>query len=339
MLSTKTDAQELSNEDFVAIRDYIHERSGIYFAENKKYIIENRLIRRMGDLGVKSYRDYFYLVKYDTSYKEFNYLMNLITTNETSFFRNPPQLKAFAKEVLPLIRAEKEAAGKKRIRIWSAGCSTGEEPYTLAMILKEEIPELDNWDVEILANDISEQVLYSARKGIYGESTLRSTDKYIVQKYFTHEPEGYRISDDIKRLVKLSHGNLSDTRKLSMFRDMDIVFCRNVMIYFSDEVKKNIVRQFYNSLVPGGYLFIGHSESLHGISKAFKLSYFKNALVYRKEPATVRKSTPTGEATAARTAQKQPVFARTGGVQRVAQRTSDTLKKLEKMKELLAAKR
>jgi chemotaxis protein methyltransferase CheR len=321
----------------------------MYFAENKKYIIENRLIKRMRDLGVKSYRDYFYLVKYDMSHKEFNQLMNLITTNETSFFRNPPQLKAFAKEVLPLVRAEKEAAGKKQIRIWSAGCSTGEEPYTLAMILKEEIPELDSWNVEILANDISEQVLYSARKGIYSEMTLRSTDKYIVQKYFTREPEGYKISEDIKKLVKLSHGNLSDTHKLSMFRDIDIVFCRNVMIYFSDEVKKNIVRQFYNSLVQGGYLFIGHSESLHGISKAFKLSYFKNALVYKKEPATVRKSTPTGETTVAKTVRTQPVTAQPARthqiaatserVRRVTQRTSGTLEKLEKMKELLAAKR
>ncbi len=349
MLPTNTDVQKLSDEEFVAIRDFIHERSGIYFAENKKYIVENRLIRRMSELGVKSYKDYFYLIKYDTTHKEFNHLMTLITTNETSFFRNPPQLKAFAKEVLPLITKEKKAAGNKRLRIWSAGCSTGEEPYTLAIILKEEMPDLSNWSVDILGNDISERVLYAARKGIYGEATLRSTEPRIVQKYFTREPEGFRISDEVKKLVKLSHGNLSDTRKLGVFRNIDIVFCRNVMIYFSDDVKKNIVRQFYTSLLPGGFLFIGHSESLHGISKAFKLSYFKNALVYRKEPARTGRSSlsarvsatgaTAGNSVAARGTATHAATSTTDRASSIAERTSDTLKKLEKMREMLAAKR
>jgi chemotaxis protein methyltransferase CheR len=320
MIGTKSNIQELKAEDFVAIRDFIHERSGIFFAENKKYIVENRLSKRMADLGVKNYKDYFYLIKYDTSQKEFNTLMNLITTNETSFFRNPPQLKAFSDEVLPLIVKEKEVSKQRKLRIWSAGCSTGEEPYTLSIILLEKIRDAASWQIEILANDISEQVLYAARTGVYNDMSLRSTERFIIEKYFTREPEGYRVSDDVKRLVKLSHMNLTDFKKMAMFKDIDILFCRNVMIYFSDDVKRNIVRHFYGSLRPGGYFFIGHSESLHGISKSFKLAYFKNALVYQKEAS----------ATAAAVSERREA---------VSERTQSTLRTLEAMQKLLASKR
>jgi chemotaxis protein methyltransferase CheR len=322
MIGTKSNIQELKAEDFVAIRDFIHERSGIFFAENKKYIVENRLSKRMADLGVKNYKDYFYLIKYDTSQKEFNTLMNLITTNETSFFRNPPQLKAFSDEVLPLIVKEKEVSKQRKLRIWSAGCSTGEEPYTLSIILLEKIRDAASWQIEILANDISEQVLYAARTGVYNDMSLRSTERFIIEKYFTREPEGYRVSDDVKRLVKLSHMNLTDFKKMAMFKDIDILFCRNVMIYFSDDVKRNIVRHFYGSLRPGGYFFIGHSESLHGISKSFKLAYFKNALVYQKEASATAAAAAVSERREA-----------------VSERTQSTLRTLEAMQKLLASKR
>lgn len=341
MFSSSSSVQELKQEDFLAIRDYIHERSGIFFAENKKYIIENRLTKRMNELGVKTYKDYFYLMKYDTTQKEFNTLMNLITTNETSFYRNPPQLKAFSDEVLPLILEEKTEAKSKRLKIWSAGCSTGEEPYTIGMILNEKIRDINSWQIEILANDISEKVLYAARKGIYNDMTLRATDRFLVEKYFTREPEGHRISDDIKRLVKFSHMNLTDTKKMSMFRDVDIIFCRNVMIYFSDEVKKNIVRQFYHSLRPGGYFFIGHSESLHGISKSFKLVYFKNALVYNKEKSTGTAGAAATSAAAGVGARKSlaEIAASRPQNKTVAGKTTSTLKTLDEIQRLLAAKK
>jgi len=341
MFSSSSNVQELRQDDFVAIRDFIHERSGIFFAENKKYIIENRLTKRMTELGVKTYKDYFYLMKYDTTQKEFNTLMNLITTNETSFFRNPPQLKAFSEEVLPLIMDGKNKAKNKKLRIWSAGCSTGEEPYTIGIILRESIRDISSWQIEILANDISEQVLYAARRGIYNDVTLRSTDRFIVEKYFTREPEGHRISDDIKRFVKFSHMNLTDYKKMSMFRDVDVVFCRNVMIYFSEEVKKNIVRQFYHSLKPGGYLFIGHSESLHGISKSFKLVYFKNALVYNKEAAggtTVSTAATAASGAGARKSLAEITASRTQN-KTVAGSTTKTLKTLDEIQRLLAAKK
>jgi chemotaxis protein methyltransferase CheR len=341
MLQTDNLTLELSNEDFVTFRDFIHEKSGIYFAENKKYLVENRLSKRMSTLGLKSFSDYFYQVKYDTSLKEFNMLMNLVTTNETSFYRNPPQLACFQLEVLPLIIEQKKKEGQpKRLRIWSAGCSTGEEPYTLGMILLDVLGEKNDWNIEIIANDISENVLYAARTAVYGEMSLRTTPPQIINKYFTRDGDKYLVTDNVKRMVKFTHLNLSDRRKMSMMTDMDFVFCRNVMIYFSDDIKKQIVKGYYSSLRPGGYLYIGHAESLHGISKSFKLVYFKNGLVYFKEAGAVSdaeapEAVPV-QATAGRT------FA--GAVAKTAVNTRDitgtntaTMDKLRKIQELLAS--
>jgi chemotaxis protein methyltransferase CheR len=287
---------EMSLDEFKTIRDFIHEKSGIFFAENKMYLVKNRLQKRMGELDIKTVRDYFYHVKYDVSLKEFNRLMVLMTTNETSFFRNEPQLKSFSDEALPLIVKEKqEARSSRSIRIWSAGCSTGEEPYTLAIILLELMKNHPGWTAEIIANDISEDVLQKARRGEYSGITLRNISPLILSQYFDKSGDLYRVKPEAKALVKFSHMNLNDPRKASMMSKMDAIFCRNVMIYFSDEVKKALVRSFFNALNPGGYFYIGHSETLHGISKAFKLVYFKNALVYQKEAvpvdATGREST------------------------------------------------
>lgn len=290
----------MSPEEFTMIRDFIHERSGIFFAENKMYLVKNRLQKRMEQLDIKSVRDYFYLVKYDLSLKEFNILMDLVTTNETSFYRNEPQLLSFSEEALPLIIKEKAAAGSKSIRIWSAGCSSGEEPYTLAIMIKEK-PLLTGWNIEVFASDISEEILQKARRGEYQGLTLRNVQPHLLARYFTKSGELYRVNPDVKALVKFSQLNLNDQRKVSMMNNMDVIFCRNVMIYFSDEVKKQLVRGFFNNLRPGGYLYIGHSETLHGISKAFKLVYFKNALVYQKEAAdtsTTRTAAPAMTRTA-----------------------------------------
>ena len=347
MLQTENLNLELSLEDFVAFRDFIHEKSGIFFAENKKYLVENRLSKRMSILGLKSFRDYFYQVKYDVSQKEFNMLMNLVTTNETSFYRNPPQLTCFQDEVLPLVLDQKKKAGQpKRLKIWSAGCSTGEEPYTLGMILLEVLGEHTDWNIEIIANDISENVLYSARAAKYGEMALRTTPTPIISKYFTRDGDQYCVTENVKRLVKFSHVNLADRRKMMAMTDMDFVFCRNVMIYFSDEIKKQIVKGFYNSMRPGGYVFIGHAESLHGISKAFKLVYFKNGLVYAREAGSV----PEAEASA--TAEFKPLVAastRPVGVgvaspalpvaHDISGTHAATLDKLKKIQELLASTR
>ncbi|MEW6049882.1 MAG: protein-glutamate O-methyltransferase CheR [Candidatus Zixiibacteriota bacterium] len=321
---------EMTAEEFGLIRDFIHERSGIFFPENKMYLVKNRLARRMEDLQIKTVRDYFYHVKYDLSLKEFHRLMDLVTTNETSFFRNEPQLQCFSDEALPLVINEQSTRkGNRTLRIWSAGCSTGEEPYTLAIIILERLRNAAGWNIEIVANDISEQVLQKARLGEYSGITMRGVRPDLLARYFSRSGDSYRVNPEVKALVKFSHMNLNDSRKLAMVSGMDMVFCRNVMIYFSDDVKRQIVRGFYNALRPGGYLFIGHSETLHGISKAFKLVYFKNALVYQKEAAAVTTAEPARQAPCTVRTAASPLAARSTSAADGATRAMELLSKIK----------
>ncbi len=329
MLTSSAAEPEMTAEEFGMIRDFIHEKSGIFFAENKMYLLKNRLIKRMGELGIKSYRDYFYHVKYDISLVEFKELMNQVTTNETSFFRNEPQLLSFSEEVLPLlIKAKTESGGVKSIKVWSAGCSTGEEPYTLAMMIMEKLGNLSGWKVEIIANDISEQVLQRARKGEYSGITMRNVKPTVLNRFFDKVGDVYRVKSEIKSLVKFSHINLKEPRQMSMHSGFDSIFCRNVMIYFSDEVKRQIVRGYYNSLQPGGYFYIGHSETLHSISKAFKLVYFKNALVYQKEAVATVSGSRSGSGSVAATSSPS---AGKPGASGGARRAMDLLSKIKPM--------
>lgn len=319
---------ECTQEDFVVIRDFIHEKSGIYFSENKMYLVRNRLTRRLQELQMKSLRDYFYHVKYDTSMREFQQLMNLITTNETSFFRNEPQLVSFAQEALPQLLDQRIRNKETKIlKVWSAGCSTGEEPYTLAIQLLEAFRTRPGWSCEIIANDISEDVLAKARVGEYSGITLRNIPQDLIARYFTKTADGVKVNQDVKSLVKFSHLNLNEPRKLALFSGMDVIFCRNVMIYFSEEVKKQIVRGFYAALRPGGYFYIGHSESMHGISKSFKLVYFKNALVYQKEANEPVATSLTSTLSPASTITRERVS--TPGVATTSSRALDLLKSVK----------
>lgn len=284
MLEHQTTEPEMTIDEFTQIRDLVHEKSGMFFDENKLYLVRNRLVRRLASLGINSFKDYFYHVKYDNSQVEFNHLMDALTNNETSFFRNEPQLLSFSDEVLPEIKKRKIDNGEPRnLRIWSAGCSTGEEPYTLAILIAEKFGSTEGWNIEIMANDISEEALKRSRRGEYSGLTLRNVKPTLLARHFEKHGDAYRIKPDIKGLVKFAHLNLNDQIKMSINTNFDVIFCRNVMIYFSEEAKKKLVRSYYNALRPGGYLYVGHSETLHGISKAFKLVYLKNALVYSKE--------------------------------------------------------
>ncbi|NCC24564.1 MAG: protein-glutamate O-methyltransferase CheR [Deltaproteobacteria bacterium] len=277
---------QIQGEEFVQLRDFIYEQSGIYIADNRRYLLENRLGNRLRHLNLKSFSEYFYYLRYDPARKqELNRLFEVITTNETSFFRNPPQLKVFEKTILPIHLDRLRASGKRQLRIWSAGCSTGEEPYTISILLHEVLgAELPLWDIKITANDLSEGVLASARRGLYMEYTLRTTPKEIVAKYFDDEGSGkYRIRPEIKKLVTFGQINLNDRFQLKRVEPSHIVFCRNVIIYFDESMKKRVIGAFYDNLLPGGHLFIGHSESLHNISRAFKPIHHPGTIVYLKE--------------------------------------------------------
>ena len=276
---------KISNEEFVQLRDYIYEQCGIYIAETRKYLIENRLSNRLKELNLKNFGEYYYYLRFDVNRRaEMTKLFEVITTNETSFYRNPPQLQVFQDKVLKAELEKLRAARTRKLRIWSAGCSTGEEPYTLAMILHEVLKtELPTWDIKITANDLSEAVLASARKGIYGDYALRTTPPEITARYFKKEGNNYHVDPKLKHLISFGPINLSDKAMLKRVERSHIIFCRNVIIYFDDEMKRQVIESFYDNLLPGGCLLIGHSESLHNISRAFKPEHHVGTIVYRKE--------------------------------------------------------
>ena len=276
---------KITNEEFTQLRDYIYEQCGIYIAETRKYLIENRLSNRLKDLNLKNFGEYYYYLRFDANRRaEMTKLFEVITTNETSFYRNPPQLQVFQEKVLKAELDKLRAARTRKLRIWSAGCSTGEEPYTLAMILNEVLKnEILTWDIKITANDLSEAVLHSARRGIYSDYALRTTPPEIVARYFKKDGNNYHVEPKLKNLISFGPINLSDKMMLKRVERSHIVFCRNVIIYFDDEMKRQVIESFYDNLLPGGCLLIGHSESLHNISRAFKPEHHVGTIVYRKE--------------------------------------------------------
>lgn len=276
---------KISDTEFAQLRDFIYAQSGIYVADNRKYLVENRLATRIKELNLKSFAEYHAFLQYDAGRRqELNRLFEVITTNETSFYRNPPQLKVFQDMVLKDVLDKLKAQRQKRLRIWSAGCSTGEEPYTIAIILHEVLrAELPAWDIRITANDLSEAVLAQAREAVYSDYSLRTTPKEIVARYFTPDGANFKLKPEVKRLVSFGQINLSDRMQLKRVERSHIVFCRNVIIYFDDEMKKNVITAFYDNLLPGGQLLIGHSESLHNISRAFRPKHYPGAIIYSKE--------------------------------------------------------
>lgn len=278
--------QKIGDDEFTNLRDFIYEQSGIFIADNRKYLLENRLVNRLKELNLKSFGEYFYFLKYDAGRKkELNRLFEVVTTNETSFYRNPPQLKVFQDIILKEVLDAQRKSGQKSLHIWSAGCSTGEEPYTLSIMLHEVLrTEIASWNIRITANDLSEGVLQSARRGVYSEYALRTTPPEIIARYFQNEGEGrFRVKNEVRSLVQFGQINLSDRMQVKRIERSQIVFCRNVIIYFDEEMKRQVIGSYYDNLLAGGYLFIGHSESLHNLSRAFRPVHHPGAIVYKKE--------------------------------------------------------
>ena len=210
-------------------------------------------------------------------------LANLITTNETYMFREYDQLQAFANHCLPEVLSAKQAKGEKSLRIWSAGCSSGEEAYTLAMIVQEIFPQIQSWDCAIVATDVDENMLARVAAARYGARSVNDVPEEFREKYLTKIGDEYLVKPRTVALVQARHLNLHDRLAMRAMRGFDFIFCRNVLIYFDDASRKAVVEQFYNSLNKGGYVFLGHSESLGRMTSAFRLKRFDNHLVYVKE--------------------------------------------------------
>lgn len=277
---------KISLKEFVIIRDLVKERTGIYIRDTRSDYLEYRLKDRMLATGIHSFEEYYYYLKYSPGTSgEFQSLINLITVQETSFFRNPDQLKSFQNVALKDLIDKKNKSGLRGFRVWSAACSTGEEPNTLAIIINEALPYLFNWDVEIIATDISTRALDLAKKGVYDETRFKDVPKELTDKYFTQTNRGYTSKETLSRLIKYLHLNLtSDFGKNPIIgkQKMDVIFCRNVFIYFPDEVKEKITEGFYSILNPGGYLFLGNAESIDIRKVPFKMTFMPGGMVYQK---------------------------------------------------------
>ena len=272
----------LAAEEFCLLRDFIYQYCGLFFADESKYLLEMRLNKRLAELRLSCFRDYYYQLRYGQGREqELAAAIDLLTTNETYFFREDFQLKAFMQEVIPELIKVKAGKGDRSLRIWSAGCSSGEEPYTLAMLLLEN-PALHGWSIDIIGTDISQRVLKIARDGLYGQNSFRATDARYLDRYFTPVEKKWQISSQVKDLVSISHLNFFDTNRVALLGDMDAIFCRNVIIYFDLAAKKKVIRTLHDRLCPGGYLMLGHSESLLNISTDFELRHFINDMLYQK---------------------------------------------------------
>src|SRR5512145_2842114 len=238
----------LPDDVFRLLRDFIHDYCGIFFDNGSKFLLERRLNRRLEQHQLKSFEEYYHYLLYDRKREEeIVILVDNLTTNETYFFREGAQLKAISEGILPELRAKN--AARKSLRIWSAGCSTGEEPYTIAILLLESGDWWRDWQVEIMGSDINQRVLHTARKGVHKKGSHRVTTPEMLARYFVEEGKGdYRIIDPVRRLVSFSYVNLLDPFKTSLIRDLDIVFCRNVIIYFDRDAKKKVIESFYEKL-------------------------------------------------------------------------------------------
>ncbi len=270
----------LSEDVFRLIRDIIRDYCGLYFDDGSRYLIEKRLARRVRNHHFNDFRDYYRFIRYDrNSEEELCAIVDVLTVNETYFFREQNQLRAFSDEILEELRESNK--DRKKLRIWSAGCSTGEEPYTLAMLIQER-GGFSGWDIEIYGSDINQRVLQTARQGVYRRNSFRTTEPYYLNKYFIEEDGVYRIADSVKRYVNFSYLNLLDPFKIKFMGKMDVILCRNVLIYFDGASRKRVIEHFFDRLVEGGYLLLGHAESLINLSTAFTLKHFKNDMVYQK---------------------------------------------------------
>ena len=274
---------ELSEEEFRLLRDFVHERFGLYYDESQRASLRVRLAPRLDLLGLRSFEDYHRYLRFAPERAdEQQRMVSHLTNNETYFFRELPQLDVFSRHVLRSLKERKTRSGEKRLHVLSAGCSTGEEPLTLAMILFDSGQFFWGWDVSVTGLDVDDAALDKARRALYHQGSLRAVTPALLERHFLTDTSGVRVRDSSRRSVSFRAGNLLDPGSYRELGLLDVVFCRNVLIYFSDAAVQRAVSLFHQALAPGGYLFLGHAESLARVSSAFLPIRFQGAIVYQK---------------------------------------------------------
>lgn len=266
----------LNDEDFEKFRKTIYDESGITFSATNRPILDSRIKEILREKKIETAGEYYELIHKD--HEEMKRMLDSVTTNLTRFFRNQPHFDAFEKYVIPHVLEEKKLTGDKTVRVWSAGCSTGEEPYTIAMLLKRILPP--EYDFSVTASDISLKSLMVAQQGFYAENKVDGIPQDFLAQYFTKKEGGYQINKDLMDRVKFDYHNLKNDTGM---RNLDIVFCRNVMIYFDEAAQLVVLDRFWESMAKHSYLFIGHSESLFGMNTKFEFLKTDWACLYQKK--------------------------------------------------------
>jgi chemotaxis protein methyltransferase CheR len=276
---------DLSEEEFRLLRDLIHERFGLFFEDNQRGSLRSRLTGRLATLDLETFEDYYHYLRFGPERaEELQRMVTHLTNNETYFYREMPQLQVFAETVLRAVKEGKAASGERTLRVLSAGCSTGEEAYTLAMMIYDSGQFFWSWNVLVIGMDVDSVALEKARRAVYHHNSFRGVSPAVKERHFVPAPGGAaQVKDSIRRLVAFRPGNLVDPASYAGLSSLDVIFCRNVLIYFSEAMILKVVRLFHEVLAPGGYLFLGHAESLSRITDMFTPIRFQGAMVYRKE--------------------------------------------------------
>lgn len=275
----------ISEDDFAKFREFFYRKTGIQFDNSKRYFVDKRLVERIEETDSKTFRSYFVKLRFESSGDELQKLVNLMTVNETYFFREEYQFKCLVNSILPAITRLKK--DNSPIRIWSVPSSSGEEPYSIAIYLLEYWKDIDNWDIEIISSDIDTQIIAQAQKGYYSARSVQNLPDKILTKYFKYKNGGYQICEDLRQAVEFTRVNIMNPLEVRSYRNIDVIFCRNLLIYFDDVSRRQAAEVFFDAMKVGGFVCLGHSESMSRISSLFKVQKFPEAIVYQK-PVEVR---------------------------------------------------
>jgi chemotaxis protein methyltransferase CheR len=270
----------ITASEFEKFREFFYRKTGISFETSKRYFVDKRLEERIERTGSADFRAYFTMLRFQASGEELQQLTNAMTVNETYFFREEYQFQCLVNSLLPALMATTRE--KRPLRIWVVPSSSGEEAYSIALYLLEYWRAINEWDVEIIASDIDTKILAAARKGLYSDRSIMHLPEPILQKYFRSSPAGHQLCDSLREAVEFTRVNLSDRADTRSYRDFDVVFCRNLLIYFDDASRKAAAETFFEALNPGGYVCLGHSESMSRFSSLFKVRKFPEAIVYQR---------------------------------------------------------